>query len=332
MHWLGMIFWNRAERRLRAGWRLVVFGLGVFLLLLALSIGSVFVGLPLLVTPAEVLIAYLSLPASLLSLWLAARLLDRRPLAAFGLQLDSAWWRDLAFGLALGALLMAAVFGLQWAAGWLSISGMWQTAQPNQPFALALLPPLVLFLCVGIYEELLFRGYLLFTLAQGLNWPRLGGARGGLLLALAISAALFGLAHASNPNATLVSSLNIGLAGLMLGLGYVLTGRLALPIGLHITWNFFQGPVFGFPVSGLAEAAQTRVFAIEQGGPELWTGGAFGPEAGLLGLLAMLLGSAAIAGWARWQRGRLVLVEELARAPAPKRRDAETERRRDTIL
>ncbi len=63
----------------------------------------------------------------------------------------------------------------------------------------------------------------------------------------------------------------------------MLTGELAFPIGLHIAWNFFQGNVFGFPVSGTTST--TSLIAIEQGGPEIWTGGVFGPEAASWGSL-----------------------------------------------
>ncbi len=80
----------------------------------------------------------------------------------------------------------------------------------------------------------------------------------------------------------------------------LLTGELALPIGLHIAWNFFEGNVFGFPTSG-AQAGATFI-AIAQGGPELWTGGLFGPEAGLVVVPALLLGAALIY---LYTRGRL---------------------------
>ena len=72
-----------------------------------------------------------------------------------------------------------------------------------------------------------------------------------------------------------------GLLGAMLGVGLVYTGRLALPIGFHIAWNFFQGGVFGFPVSGGDQ--QVALLTVDDRGPALWTGGAYGPEGGLLG-------------------------------------------------
>jgi len=90
-----------------------------------------------------------------------------------------------------------------------------------------------------------------------------------------------------NPNATWVSAAGIFFAGIYLAYGYIRTRQLWLPIGLHIGWNFFEGVVFGFPVSGLDIYALLR---IKVSGPELWTGGAFGPEAGLIVLPSILLG------------------------------------------
>ena len=137
------------------------------------------------------------------------------------------------------------------------------------------------------------------------------GRKGAVLLAWLISSSLFGLLHVFNPNRSAVSTINLVLVGLILGLGYILTGSLAIPIGLHITWNFFQGNVFGFPVSG-NDFSTATVIAIRQGGPELWTGGAFGPEAGLVGVAAMALGALLIVLWVRWRYGDVRLCTDLA--------------------
>jgi hypothetical protein len=311
------VFWNAAERRVRALWRLlaqfVLFVIGT------LAFGAVFGTVAVLTatgqvdlsaTPFALAGAAASLLAVLLSMWLAGRFLDRRPFADFGLRLGRGWWLDMAFGLALGALLMAAIFVAERAAGWVTVVGAFQPGASGQPFGTAILAPLFIFLCVGIYEELLSRGYLLRNLAEGLDGPLLG-PRAALALAWALSSALFGLGHAANPNATLASTLSLMLAGIFLGLGYVLTGELAIPIGLHIAWNFFQGNVFGFPVSG-TNMSQATFIAIEQGGPDLWTGGAFGPEAGLIGILALALGSLLIVLWVRLRYGRAALRASLA--------------------
>jgi membrane protease YdiL (CAAX protease family) len=99
-------------------------------------------------------------------------------------------------------------------------------------------------------------------------------------------------------------------AGLLLGLGYLFTGRLGISIGLHFSWNFFQGNVFGFPVSGRDFGAS--FVGISQGGPEVWTGGAFGPEAGLLGFLAYGLGGLLVLLWVRGMYGSVRLVGDIA--------------------
>ncbi len=312
------LFWNDHELRLRSLWRLVG---QLFLVLVFLIITVIFVILLIQSTTGQLdinnpVFLLFNSAAMLLSItvsvWLAGRFLDRRPFADFGLHVDRNWWLDLAFGMGLGAILMLGIFLVQWAAGWITISGIFWRAEPQLPFLLAILPPLFIYLFVGFYEELLTRGYWLRNLAEGLYMPRIG-PQAAIGLAWVISSAAFGLLHQGNPNASIISTTNIALAGLFLGLGYVLTGSLAIPIGLHITWNFFQGNVFGFPVSGL----QSRVsfIGIEQGGPTLWTGGLFGPEAGLLGILAMMVGSILTIIWV-WQRyGHIHLHSALVQPP-----------------
>jgi hypothetical protein len=307
-------------------WRLVLFCIlfslmtATPLLLGGFALWVASLAIPGLIDPQanDMIMRTIGLPiialATLASLWLAGCLLDRRPLADYGLHIERGWWLDLGFGLALGALLMGGIFVVQWAAGWITITDILHTATPGQSFWLAIIPPLVLFLSVGFYEEALVRGYLLRNLAEGLNFAAIGG-RGALLLAWVLSSALFGLLHAGNPNATAISTSYLIMAGVFLGLGYLLTGQLAMPIGIHITWNFFQGNVFGFPVSG-GDFRNATFLAIEQGGPELWTGGAFGPEAGLLGLAAMLVGCLLTLLWVRWRQGSIGLQLALAEPPA----------------
>jgi membrane protease YdiL (CAAX protease family) len=258
-----------------------------------------------------------------LSVWLAGRLLDRRPFADFGFHLNGGWWLDLFFGMVLGALLMTAIFLIQLHLGWITVTGTFEPVVPGTSFAPAVLLPTTVFLCVGVYEEVLFRGYQLRNAAEGLNLPVVG-PRNAVLLAWGLSSAFFGYLHASNPHATFVSTVNIALAGMMLGFGYVLTGELAIPIGLHITWNFFQGTIFGFPVSGLKPLGATFL-GVDQGGPGLWTGGTFGPEAGLLGPAAMIAGGLLIALWVRLRSGKLSIHTPIAEGPKQNRPAPPTE-------
>ncbi len=150
----------------------------------------------------------------------------------------------------------------------------------------------LIFAVVGWQEELLSRGYWLQNLADGLN----------LQWALFISAALFAMMHLGNPNASWVAIVGLFAAGYFLAYGYVLTRQLWLSVGLHIGWNFFEGNVFGFQVSGLDTF---RLIHQTVHGPELWTGGAFGPEAGLIVLPAMAFGAVLIYGYARYVRSHL---------------------------
>ena len=267
-------------------------------------------------SPAFFLLGTLaSLLAVFLSVWLAGRFFDRRPLADLGFHLGGGWWLDLFFGMLLGALLMTAIFSAELALGWVSVTGTFESVEPGLPFAPAILLPTAAFIGVGIYEETLSRGYQLRNIAEGLNYPALG-PRAAVVGAWVLTSAFFGLLHASNPNASFISTANIALAGLLLGIGYVLTGELAIPIGLHITWNFFQGNVYGFPVSGLRTMGATFL-NTRQGGPELWTGGPFGPEAGLVGIGAMISGSVLIALYVYLRTGKVSIHTPIARSPPP---------------
>ncbi len=315
------VFWNGEERRVRALWRIVALGLAMAGAGLAIRATGL---LPERGTRAFYVVGTaVRTVVALAVVGLVGRLLDRRRLRDFGLRISGDWLVDLVFGLGLGAGLMSGIFLVGAGLGWLEVTGAWRTTVPGEPFVWAILAPAALFTGVGIIEELLARGYLLRNVAEGLAFPQLGGARGGLVWACLISSALFALGHANNPNTTWVSSVNIGFAGVFLALGYMLTGQLAIPIGLHISWNFFQASVFGFAVSGVSRF-RTTFIATEPTGPEVWTGGAFGPEAGLLGLTAMLAGTGLTLLWVRWRRGGVRLVASLAEPPARRGPEAVT--------
>jgi membrane protease YdiL (CAAX protease family) len=308
-HLVGL-FWNFDEHRLRALWRLataltltaiLTFALGAPFFIISGSISS----------PAlEKTLLYV---AALLAIWLGTRFIDRRPFSDTGVYFKKDWWIDLVFGLVLGALLMSIVFLIELAAGWITVSEPFYNVGIDQPFILSILPPLLLLILVGFVEELAFRGYLLLNTAEGFN-GRFLNPRAALILAWLLSSAIFGIMHAFLPNATITSTANIILAGLWLGLGYVLTGSLAIPIGIHITWNFFQGYVFGFPVSGGRDFSATFI-AIAQGGPTVWAGGDFGPEGGLIGVAAMLLGILLVIAWVYKRYGKIRLYTPIANSP-----------------
>ncbi len=130
---------------------------------------------------------------------------------------------------------------------------------------------LFFFLLVGVGEEIVFRGIIFRFISERWNFA----------IALVISALLFGCIHITNDNATIWSSLAIAIeAGLMLGAAYMYSGSLLFPIGIHWAWNFFEGNVFGTPVSGSVE--DTTIFTSSTNGSDIITGGSFGPEASVI--------------------------------------------------
>lgn len=311
--WLARIFISPDEPRLRAGWRLlihtillIVVGLAVSLLLglVALMLGVLDITTNSIKLDQSILSAISAAVEVIVitaATWPARRFLDRRTFTSLGLHLNRRTIPDLVFGIGLGALLMALIYAFESAMGWLDFEAWAWELEPAPQVVIGLLGALVLYLGVGYAEELLSRGYHLQNLRDGLNLP----------LALLISSAVFGLLHLGNPNADWISTLSIVLAGLFLAYGWARTRELWIPIGLHIGWNFFQGTIFGFPVSG-TEGYHLIRQTVE--GPVEITGGAFGPEAGLVSWAVMLVGAALI--WL-YTRGRQPVSKTIAPAPPP---------------
>lgn len=276
------LFFNREEQRIRAGWRVLIQFILMFFLVGFLSFAfSSFWESSLSIVPT--IAQCIGVTASI---WIAARLLDKRPLSEYGLSFNSLWWKEFWVGTLIAAVAISIIFATEWLLDWVTIAGYGWGMSAGPPFIWAILSSLGAMLLVGFYEEWFSRGYQLLNLAEGLRYPWLG-IRGAVAIATLASSLFFGLLHFYNPNASALSTFNIMLAGIVLALPYILTGSLGLSTGLHFSWNFVQASVFGFPVSGTH--LDTSIIQIAQKGPDLWTGGVFGPEAGLLGLLGMAI-------------------------------------------
>lgn len=302
--------WNQRERRLRAALRLLV-GLVVFATVLVAASGlrAAVAGLsvagPLLVATVTVLGYLLYYGLNTATLLALSRWLDGRTLRGLGLGGDG-WWANLGFGLLVGVAMTTAVFLVELAAGLVAVDGVLVTRPENQ-FGVTVSPlagiPLtfLFFVGVGVFEEVLSRGYLFQNIAEGLDGIGPVGARGATAAATVVTSLLFALLHLANPGTTLLSTLNIAVVGVFLAGTYVVSGDLGIPIGIHITWNFSLSSLYGFPVSGLT--TPVTVLSVRQTGPALVTGGRFGPEGGLVFYLALAVGVALTWWWVRRTEG-----------------------------
>lgn len=217
--------------------------------------------------------------ATICSVWIMRRWCDGPALLDLGLRPRPGWLADSVVGLALGPAMFGTMLLVLLAAGWASITA-------GSITAVQLLTAFVTYVLVAFSEEVFARGWVLQVLerGRGRRWAVVG------------SAVVFSMLHAFNPGFTIMALVGLFLAGLLFAQAYLVTRQLWLPMALHLSWNFSEGPLFGFPVSGMPGAGLATVAPT---GPELVTGGAFGPEAGLVVLVGMALAAAAI-----WALGR----------------------------
>ncbi len=291
------ILYNNSEQRFRAGIRIVVF----------LVISILFIRPSSLISISWVASLSISL-GCLLAAFLVVKGMDKRPISSIGLEVSKVWWIEFGLGVFIAFLAQTIIFSIEYGSSWLEITGYgWQRAGIEM-WGWSAFTYFMTMLSVGFYEELLFRGYPIKNLAEGFTFGKITSQQASWI-AVILTSVLFGLAHAGNPNASAISTFNIILAGFMLAVPFLLTGRLAMSIGIHFSWNWVMGGIYGLPVSGLD--GRRSVLQTNETGPDIWTGGKFGPEAGLLGILGMIFILICILLYARKQNpsGKLELDE-----------------------
>ncbi|NWJ97658.1 MAG: CPBP family intramembrane metalloprotease [Chloroflexi bacterium] len=220
-----------------------------------------------------------TLVGTLISVAVSQRVVRGRPLLELGLRPYKALPLDLIMGLLLGPLLFALIWFFETTAGFILAS-----SGPTYNWG-ELAKWAAIFGAIAVSEELIVRGYLLQTINKA--W---GGT-----VAVVASSLFWGLAHIFNPNASLISALNVTVAGLLFAYAYFISEHLWLPMALHFSWNFAEGAIFGYPVSGFQVENSILQPALE--GPKAITGGLFGPEGGLVALFAILVGALILYGW-----------------------------------
>lgn len=202
--------------------------------------------------------------------------------AGLGLSVDRRAAQDFGVGLLITTAVMIGILAVELALGGVQASRI--------PFAAGhALQAGVALIVQGAFDEFLMRGMLISGLALAL-----GGRR---VAAVLIAAVLFGLAHMFFKGASPESVLSNAIGGVTYGLAFILTGRLWLGLGLHFAWNFSEGPIVGFPVSGYDFGA--GFFHIADLGPTWLTGGSYGPEGGVVGISFRFVVIGALLAWVR---------------------------------
>ena len=175
-------------------------------------------------------------------------------------------------GWILGGLMMSATALLCMLSGDVSFSRVSQL----RPGMILLF--LAAYTIQGAAEEFVFRGQHMLGLSR----------RYSIALAVILSSVFFGLFHVFNTGFTLLAMINITLSGLCFALITLITDSIFAACAMHTAWNFFQGNIFGFAVSGNPICPSALNIVLKSGGSTLWTGGAFGPESGLSATIVLL--------------------------------------------
>lgn len=214
--------------------------------------------------------------------WLCGGLLERLPMKALGASFEKEWATDFAKGSFLGIATFVIAAIIVVVAGGASFSMPEDFLFDN--FFHSALQSLGFLAIAAAWEEALFRGYILQTLARsGFVWP-----------AIIVTALLFGLAHAGNPDVSAIAIVNTVLAGIWFGLAYLKTRNLWFVFGLHLFWNWIQGAIFGIEISGLKNLIEMSLLIETDNGPAWLTGGTYGIEGGIACTIAILISMAVI--------------------------------------
>lgn len=268
------------ENKFRSGWQILlilsIVGLATIIvsfvegmILFILNIDSINGPQGIIIENIEKLISSFNMPMLLMQeiIVIAAcilcwKLIIKQPLKNMGLKSIKKHSKELLCGLGLGALSITLVFIFIIATGNAKVTS-WTPSFSGDTFIY-----LILYILVGFAEEILGRGYIISLMKQTRNIPLMVG----------VSAVIFSLMHILNYSFSLIPFINIVLIGVVFALMYIWSGNLWMCIGYHITWNYFQGNVFGFPVSGMGSNGIITTIYSEN---NIINGGGFGPEGGL---------------------------------------------------
>ncbi len=274
---------SEVQPLIKQGWlRALLFYISFFIYTIVISVGGGLIltlgssnGFALdFASIAMMLFELVSVLGSFLLIVVFRTLIDRRSVVSLGFAFNGKYRRDLGYGILLGVVLQLFMFGALWATGQTHVAGFRFVFGP-------LVVILFTLIFAAVQEEIVMRGYLLCNLMESAN----------KYLSLILVSVVFAFMHGMNPDISIAGVLNIILAGLLLGMYYIHRKNLWFPIGLHIAWNYFEGPVLGSPVSGVKVDS---IVLLDFIGKPMWTGGSFGFEASYALSIVLILAIIAV--------------------------------------
>ncbi len=279
------------DGKIRSGWKIVVVTFTILALLLGFSIvaniivtkifisgGNIYLENNVYTERAEQFLINLNLVISYIQEFImifipiiAWKTFMKRPLSDMGLCSIRNHAKELLVGLIFGAISMSLVFLL------LIFTKSAEVEVWTPYFSSDTITYLILFILVGFAEEIYGRGFIMSTLKQTKSIP----------VVVIVSAVIFALLHSNNSGIGFVPYINLTLIAVLFAYIYIKSGNIWMCIGYHITWNYFQGNVFGFLVSGMNTRGIITTIYKEN---TILNGGEFGPEGGLIVTAIILIG------------------------------------------
>ena len=203
------------------------------------------------------------------------KVIEKRSFSSIGFNKNN-WLKKYSLGFLIGLAMMSIIVLIPFPFGYITVE-----KNPIQPVGISAIASVLVILLgwiiQGATEEIVTRGWLLNVLSTKYN----------IGVGLLISSTLFGLMHLTNPNVNYIAVINIILVGLFYGLYVIKTNDLWAVCGMHSAWNFAQGNIFGFKVSGL-DVSVGSLIDLNLVGSDFVTGGIFGPEAGITATFILL--------------------------------------------
>ncbi|MBP0726322.1 CPBP family intramembrane metalloprotease [Bacillus sp. RG28] len=198
--------------------------------------------------------------------------LEKKSWESVGITHIKSQWKNLLMGLLLGAISILFITLILVVTNQITLTSVKITSNLLINTGIFLLG----FIFVAINEELFFRGYVVSTLLQTRSFP----------IAYIVSSIFFGLMHTSNPNVHILGIINVMLIGFLFAYMFIQTKSLWMSMGYHLTWNFFQGNIIGYNVSGTTGSGFFRIKSEDN----FWTGGSFGVEASVWTTVFIIVG------------------------------------------